>query len=151
MLGPSCLPVKRMVICLRCCFFALSDLFRAGGAEGMAACLRHAQEHYRPDLILNTGDTIVDSMATEEARVRMLRELSQRIWRFECGVPVEHAVGNHDVWGINKKNSKTNGTEPLYGKKWVMLLYGWERSYRSFDGAGRHFIALDNVWLDDRG
>ena len=31
--------------------------------EGMAACLRHAQEHYKPDLVINTGDAIFDSMA----------------------------------------------------------------------------------------
>ena len=113
-------------------------------AEGMAACLRHAQDHHRPDLVLNTGDTIMDSMA-EEARVRSLWELSQRIWKSECSVPVEHAIGNHDIWGIHKAKSKTTGAEPLYGKKWVMSLHGWELPYRSFDRAGWHFIALDTV------
>jgi predicted MPP superfamily phosphohydrolase len=101
-------------------------------AEGMAACLHHAQEHHRPDLIINTGDAIWDSLAAEEAHVRSLWELSQKIWKSECGVPVEHAIGNHDIWGIDKKASKTTGDEPLYGKKWVMSLHGWECPYRSF-------------------
>jgi len=114
-------------------------------AEGMAACLRHAREHHRPDLVVNTGDAIFDSIGTEEARVRKLWELSKKIWKDECSVPVEHAIGNHDIWGINKKKSKTTGTEPLYGKKWIMSLHGWERPYRSFDRAGWHFIALDTV------
>ncbi len=119
--------------------------------EGMAACLHHVQEHHRPDLILNTGDTIFDSMAADEARVRTLWELSQSIWKAECGVPVEHAVGNHDVWGIDKKASKTTGNEPLYGKRWVANLYGWERPYRSFDRAGWHFIALDSTLHNENG
>ncbi len=113
--------------------------------KGLATCLRHVQEHHKPDLILDTGDTIFDSMAAEESRVRSLWELSQKIWKAECGVPVERAIGNHDVWGIRKKGSKTTGNEPLYGKKWIMSLHGWERPYRSFDRGGWHFVALDSV------
>jgi len=121
------------------------------GAEGMTACLHHIQQHARPDLILNTGDTIVDSMYSEESRVKMLWDLSQRIWKSECSLPVEHAIGNHDIWGINKARSKTTGTEPLYGKKWIMSLYGWQRTYRSFDRNGWHFVALDSAGFDDKG
>ena len=117
--------------------------------EGMAACLRHAQQNHRPDLILTTGDLIFDSMATEEARVRSLWDLSETIWKAECSVPVEHSIGNHDIWGINKAKSKTTGSEPLYGKKWIMSLHGWERPYRSFDRAGWHFIALDSVFPEE--
>ena len=119
------------------------------GDKGMAACLRHVQEHSHPDLVLNTGDTIMDSMQTEQARVRMYWDLAQRIWKTECSVPVEHAIGNHDVWGIRKERSKTTGDEPLYGKKWVMSLHGWERPYRSFDRSGWHFIAIDTIGTDN--
>jgi len=122
-----------------------------GAAEDMTACLRHAQEHYRPELILNTGDSIWDSLAAEEERVRSLWELSMKVWKTECGVPVEHAIGNHDIWGVNKARAKTTGNEPLYGKKWVMSLHGWERPYRSFDRAGWHFIALDSAAIRDEG
>lgn len=114
-------------------------------AQGLAACLHHVQEHHRPDLIINTGDTIFDSMAADEARVRSLWELAQAVWKADCSVPVQHAIGNHDVWGIDKQASKTTGDEPLYGKKWVMNLLGWERPYYSFDRAGWHFIALDST------
>jgi len=114
-------------------------------AEGLATCLRHAQEHHKPDLILDTGDTIYDSMAAEEGTVRSLWDLSLKVWENECSTPVERAIGNHDIWGINKTKSKTTGNEPLYGKKWVMSLHGWDRPYRSFDRGGWHFIALDSV------
>jgi 3',5'-cyclic AMP phosphodiesterase CpdA len=117
----------------------------AGAPEGMTACLHHAQEHHRPDLVINTGDAIWDSMAAEESQVRSLWELSLKIWKSECGVPVEHAIGNHDIWGVNKAKSRTTGTEPLYHKKWILSLHGWERPYRSFDRAGWHFVALDTV------
>ena len=120
-------------------------------AEGLATCLHHLQEHHRPDLILTTGDAIMDSMGADQSRTQTLWDLSQRIWKAECGVPVEHSIGNHDIWGVDKKGSKTTGTEPLYGKKWIMSLHGWERPYRSFDRAGWHFIALDTVWFDDNG
>lgn len=114
--------------------------------EGLTACLHHMQEHHRPDLILNTGDTIFDAMAADQDRVRSLWKLSAKTWKDACSIPVEHAIGNHDIWGINKKGSKTDGTEPLYGKKWVMSLFEWERPYRSFDRAGWHFIAIDSVF-----
>ncbi len=108
-------------------------------------CLHHAQDQQKADLILNTGDTIFDASRTEEGPVRKMWELSQKIWKDECSVPAEHAIGNHDIWGFDKGRSKTSGNEPLYGKKWVMSIYGWEKPYRSFDRAGWHFIALDSV------
>ncbi len=123
----------------------------ARAAEGLAACLRHAQEHHRPDLIINTGDSIWDSIGADEARVRSLWELSMQVWKAECSTPAEHAIGNHDIWGINKVKSKTTGNEPLYGKKWVMALHGWEKPYRSFDRAGWHFVALDTVAIKKEG
>ncbi|MBI4580606.1 MAG: metallophosphoesterase [Planctomycetes bacterium] len=115
------------------------------GDHGLAACLHHVQEHARPDLIIGTGDSIMDSMETAEDRVKMLWGLWQRVWKAECSLPAEHCIGNHDVWGIHKAASKSTGTEPLYGKKWVMSLHGWDRPYRSFGRAGWHFIALDSI------
>lgn len=113
--------------------------------EGLAACLHHVQEHYRPQMIIGTGDAIMDSSDADEARVKLQWELWKRVWKAESDLPIEHCLGNHDVWGLNKKNSKTHGSEPRYGKKWVMEINGWERPYRSFDRAGWHFVALDSV------
>lgn len=108
-------------------------------------CLHHLQENHRPDLVVSTGDAIWDSLSAEESRVKALWDLSMRIWKSECSIPVEHSIGNHDIWGVEKAESKTTGNEPLYGKKWVMSLHEWERPYRSFDRRGWHFIALDTV------
>ena len=114
-------------------------------AEGLASCLHHLQQNQKPDMVLNTGDTIFDSMAVEQSRVRSLWDLSARVWKSECSLPVEACIGNHDIWGVNKPKSKTTGSEPMYGKKWVMDIFGWNKPYRSFDRAGWHFIALDTV------
>ncbi len=116
-----------------------------GAAEGLTACLHHAQENHKPDLIIGTGDSIMDSFARDEARTRLQWELWQSIWKSECSTPHEHCIGNHDVWGINRAEARTTGKEPLYGKRWMMSLYGWDRPYRSFDRHGWHFVALDST------
>jgi 3',5'-cyclic AMP phosphodiesterase CpdA len=126
----------------------LTDIHLTTGRNAprwLTTCLHHAQERSKADLILNTGDSIFDAMRTGEASVQKQWELSQRIWKDECSLPAEHAIGNHDIWGIEKGRSKTSGSEPLYGKKWVMSIHGWEKPYRSFDRGGWHFIALDST------
>lgn len=113
--------------------------------EGLTASLHHLQNTHKPDLIIGTGDAIMDSFSQNEARTKLLWELWQRIWRSECSTPAEHCIGNHDVWGIDRARAKTTGSETLYAKKWVMSINGWDRPYRSFDRAGWHFIALDST------
>jgi Icc protein len=122
------------------------------GAEGLTACLRHVQS--RPDppqLILTGGDTIMDCMSEDEARTKLQWELWQKVIKTECSLPVESCIGNHDVWGWNKEKSKTTGSEPLYGKKWAMQMFGVSSPYRSFDRAGWHFMVLDSVFPHGNG
>ena len=45
--------------------------------EALRALVREAS----PDLIVNTDDTIFDSLGTAEDRVRMLWDLSARVWK----------------------------------------------------------------------
>ncbi len=119
--------------------------------EGLSACLHHIQEQAKPELIIGTGDAIMDSMEADEARVKTQWDMWQRVWKSECSLPSEHCIGNHDVWGIHKAGSKTTGNEPLYGKQWVMSNNHWEKPYRSFDRAGWHFIALDSITVLENG
>jgi 3',5'-cyclic AMP phosphodiesterase CpdA len=60
-------------------------------------------------------------------------------------LPVEHCLGNHDIWGWNRRQSLASGREPRYGKRWAMDVLGLEERYRSFDRAGWHFIVLDST------
>jgi 3',5'-cyclic AMP phosphodiesterase CpdA len=122
-----------------------------GAGEGLAACLRHAQSQKDPpQLILNGGDAVMDVYGADAARAQLLGDLWRRVWKAECSLPVEHCVGNHDVWGWDRKDSKTTGAEAGWGKQWALDLLGLDRSYRSFDRAGWHFIVLDSVHRADK-
>lgn len=121
---------------------------RAG--EGLAACFRHVQSlSVRPELILNGGDAIMDAFDEDIARTRLQWDLLKAVMKAECSIPMEFCIGNHDIWGWNRKKSKATGTELNYGKKYAMDEMGLARPYRSFNRAGWHFIALDGVQPKD--
>jgi 3',5'-cyclic-AMP phosphodiesterase len=117
-----------------------------GGGRGMAACLRHVRELARPvDLILNTGDSIYDSYRRTEERTKLLWDLWHKMLKDECALPLVNCIGNHDIWGWDKKRSKTTGEEGRWGKKWAMEALGLERPYYSLDRGGWHLVVLDSV------
>lgn len=117
--------------------------------EGVVSCLHHAQSHAdKPDLILTGGDLIMDALASGRDRVKTQWDLFTRALKDECSIPVEHCLGNHDVWGWHKSRSGTTGDEPEWGKRWAVDLLGLPGPYRSFDRAGWHFIVLDSVHAD---
>ena len=97
------------------------------------------------------GDLVMDSLGSDEARVRTQWEVFSRVTKAENSLPIEHCIGNHDVWGLNRKDSHTTGSEPRYGKNWAMEIMGLSRPYRSFDRAGWHFIVLDSTFPVDQG
>jgi Icc protein len=108
---------------------------------GLAACLRHVHSHAkRPDLILNGGDSISDGAGADEARMRDQWGVWQTVLRNECRLPIEHCLGNHDLWG-----DKSSAADWLFGKRWAMDEYGLAERYRSFDRSGWHFIVLDSI------
>lgn len=107
---------------------------------GLAACLKHAQSLEDPaDFILNGGDTIMDALGADRDRVRTQWRSWHAVIRNELRLPIEHCVGNHDVWGVGPTD------DPQYGKSWALDELGLERPYRSFDRAGWHFIVLDST------
>ena len=121
-----------------------------GAVDGMTAALRHVQAlDDPPRLLLTGGDAIMDALAADAARTKLQWELWNRVLKSECSIPVEHCIGNHDVWGWNKKRSKTTGREKQWGKQIALDEFGLKRRYRSFDKAGWHFIVLDSIYPDD--
>jgi 3',5'-cyclic-AMP phosphodiesterase len=119
--------------------------------EGVGACLRHMQSLAdKPSLILNGGDMVMDSLAQDAARTGMLWELWTRTLKDNCSVPVEHCLGNHDIWGWNKKKSGAGGDEPKWGKRWALDVLGLDKPYRTFDKSGWRFIVLDSVFPGDK-
>ena len=115
-------------------------------AEGLTAALHHVQSlDQKPDLILTGGDHVFDCFAHDEARTKLQWELLHKVFKGENSIPVERTIGNHDVWGWNKGKSRTNGDEPMWGKKWTMDQFGLARTYHSFDKNGWHFVCLDSI------
>ncbi|MBX7246020.1 MAG: metallophosphoesterase [Candidatus Sumerlaeaceae bacterium] len=109
-------------------------------------CLRHVQElEDKPDIIFQGGDAIMDGLGVGVPRARLQWDLFKKIMRSSCSLPVEHCIGNHDVWGWNQQKSGATGRENLYGKAWAMEALDLKERYRSFDKAGWHFIVLDST------
>jgi 3',5'-cyclic AMP phosphodiesterase CpdA len=117
-----------------------------GAGEGLIACLHHVQSQAdKADIIFNGGDAVMDTLAVGADRTKLLWKLYLDTMRQESSLPIEHCLGNHDVWGWDKKKSGMSGSEPGYGKAWAMDVLGLAKPYHSFDRAGWHFIVLDSI------
>jgi predicted phosphodiesterase len=98
----------------------------------------------RPDLVIAGGDMITDGfqspVSNAQARWQVyLENLHNRI-----AAPVYPVFGNHDFVAVRPED----GSAPLDEPRSVFLEhFGQERTYRSFDAAGYHFILLDSMCL----
>lgn len=114
-------------------------------ARGVTQCLHHAQSLPRkPDLILNTGDCVFETLHADRARTQTQWNLWQSVLSGECSLPIEHCIGNHDIWGW----STTSGAHPSdkgYGKQWCMEVLGLAKPYHAFDCGSWRIIMLDSV------
>lgn len=114
--------------------------------QGMGACLDHVMaQKDRPELILTGGDLVMDTFEQEEPRTRLLWDMFVKRCRDHTSIPIEHCLGNHDIWGWNQRKSKTTGAEARWGKAWALDALGLPAPYRAFDRAGWRFIVLDSV------
>jgi 3',5'-cyclic AMP phosphodiesterase CpdA len=115
-----------------------------GAPKGMAMALQHAMKQ-KPDVILTGGDLIMDSFAATESRTKEQWDLYVKLIRDHTQGPVLHCLGNHDVWGWNKKASNTTGSEAKWGKRWFQDLFGYERTYYAQDFSSWRIVVLDNI------
>lgn len=78
---------------------------RAG--EGMAETLRQVNGlRDKPDLILSGGDLIMDAFAASYERTKTQWDLFQSVLKAENSLPIEHCIGNHDVWSFKKREGE---------------------------------------------
>lgn len=92
----------------------------------------------KPDMILHTGDVIMDALFADKDRTAQ----QWKIWKDvskDLKIPVKYAIGNHDIWSLKK-----TGTAPLYGKQWAVDEMTIPNRYYSFKKDGWHFIVLDS-------
>ncbi|MHA4739506.1 metallophosphoesterase family protein [Dyadobacter sp. MSC1_007] len=102
-------------------------------------CLHHLQSlPVKPDMILNTGDSVMGSHRIEKAKAVKEWELYHKIMSSENSTPIISCIGNHDIWHPGQGMFED-------GKKWAMDELRIQRPYFSFDRNGWHIIVLDSV------
>jgi 3',5'-cyclic-AMP phosphodiesterase len=117
---------------------------RAG--EGLASCFHHVQQLTdQPELILVGGDHIMDSFGADDARTTLQWNLWNSVHTNECSIPIHSCIGNHDVWGWDKKASKSTGQEANWGKHRATDMLHLDQRYYTFTQGGWQFIVLDSV------
>ena len=120
--------------------------------EGTVKAWKHMMsQNPRPELVLAGGDMVMDAWSSDKARTKLQWDLYQRVKKDGTDLTVHYAIGNHDIWGINKTASHTSGEEGLWAKKWFLDEFGYARTYHSFDRGDWHFVMLDNVLLTADG
>ncbi len=115
--------------------------------ENVAKAFRQVQNlSDKPDFILNTGDSIMDSLKSDKGSAEGQWKTFLNILQNEVDLPIYHAIGNHDVWGWGLP-SQSIKSDPLYGKGMALQKLKLSSPYYSFDQKGWHFIVLDSTHL----
>ena len=112
---------------------------------GLSAALRHAQEHFSPDLVLNGGDQVMDVMSADRSRSTRLFELWRSVMKDECSLPMINVIGNHDVYGWTSADHGVTPSDPGYGKRWAMEVFDLASAYYVVDRGGWRIIVLDST------
>lgn len=97
----------------------------------------------KPEFAICGGDLVFDALGASRGRTDMLFDLYQRT-EASVQVPLHHAIGNHDLYGIFTQSGAAP-TDPGYGKKMFEDRIG-AHTYYSFDHRGYHFIILDSIF-----
>jgi 3',5'-cyclic AMP phosphodiesterase CpdA len=95
----------------------------------------------KPEFAIMGGDHVFDALGVSPARAKMVFDLYAKSSK-AFGMPVYHAIGNHDAFGVYT-SSGVAPTDPLYGKKMYEDRMG--KTYYSFDKKGYHFVVLDSI------
>lgn len=119
-----------------------------GAGEGFSKAIRAAQEH-KPDLLLMTGDLVMDVMGSDLDRAEKQLAVYREALKDSADVPVRHCIGNHDVWGWN--NLDKYSKEPLFGKKWAQEKFELSAPYYHFDQGGWRIVVLDSTHRNGDG
>lgn len=100
----------------------------------------------KPDLIINTGDSVMD----ENKQTRETVEARWKAWTNVVStankIPMHSALGNHDVWfGPDETLDSEYKKDKRYGKQWAIDMLKMPGRYYTFEAKGWKFIALDSI------
>lgn len=99
----------------------------------------------KPDLIINTGDTVMDENKQTKETVAKRWDVWNRIVA-PNKIPMHSSLGNHDVWyGPDETLDAQYKKEKRYGKQWAIEMLSLPDRFYSFEAKGWHFIALDSI------
>jgi Icc protein len=108
--------------------------------------MRTLVDSIAPAFVLITGDLVRDALRVPETEARGYYELFQRemsLMRF----PVWTVPGNHEIFGVERIQSKIGTDHPLYGRRMYHHYRGPD--YYSFTHGGIHFVGLNTIDVDD--
>src|SRR5580700_10675775 len=83
-------------------------------AHGCDMCFRKIAG-LQPEFAIMGGDHVFDAFEVNRVRAGMVYDLYKRTEQ-QLGMPLHHAIGNHDVFGVFAKSGVTP-SDPAYGKK----------------------------------
>jgi len=123
----------------------LTDIHIEAGKEaehGFAAALEAVNSLPEPpDFILNGGDAIMNSaLNLSREKVKSQWELFHQILRNHNSLPVNHCLGNHDLYGWTSPD-----LAHTKGKNWAMEEYQLSSSYYALEKGKWKFIVLDSI------
>lgn len=120
--------------------------------DRFATCLKAINSlHDKPDLLIQGGDVVMDAMAEGKERVQAQYDLASGLFDKYNDIPVEHCIGNHDIWGWGLADSARYEDHERFGKAWWLQWSGHKQTYRSFDAGGWHFVFLDSLVRQHKG
>jgi 3',5'-cyclic AMP phosphodiesterase CpdA len=96
------------------------------------------------DLVLHTGDVIMDALDTDRDGVARQWALWRELAR-DLPSSTMYAIGNHDVWAA------PSASDALYGKKWAVDALRLPGRFYAFTKGGWRFIVLDSTHPTERG
>jgi 3',5'-cyclic AMP phosphodiesterase CpdA len=107
-------------------------------AMALAAAAINAQQ---PDIVIAGGDLITDGFNASAESVRTRWDAYMEMHRAIHG-RVEAAIGNHDLVAARPADGSAPAEDP---RSEFLDRMGLERTWRSFDFGGCHFVLLDSI------
>ncbi|MGB9465689.1 MAG: metallophosphoesterase [Candidatus Acidiferrum sp.] len=108
--------------------------------HGCDMCLKKIAA-LKPEFAIMGGDHVYDATSVGAERANTVFDLYKKTEQ-SLQMPIHHAIGNHDPFGIIEKSGVPT-SDPAYGKKMYEDRIG--KTYYSFDHKGYHFVVLDSI------